>query len=79
MEVDCLNLTTMGLQLQCFELVTVVRIVCFVGKGLAKTLAYQANVRIASGLRPRTFTTYLVMFKHFLAFVVFMRLQFCIL
>ena len=47
----------------------------FVGIGIVKALASQANLRITSGLRPRTYTAYLAMFKHFLALVVFMRLH----
>ena len=52
------------------ELVTAIIVICFVGQGLAQTLAAQANLRIASIVRPKTSTAYLSTSKLFLAFVV---------
>ena len=45
---------------------------------LIKQLADQADKRIAAGLNTRTATSYLMTFKLFLAFMVYMNVTSCI-
>ena len=47
----------------------------FLDKPLINTLCHQTTNRIAAALRPRTSASYIMAFKQFLAFVVFMNLK----
>ena len=46
----------------------------FSDKPLINTLRHQANNRIAAALRPRTSASYIMAFKQFIAFIVYMNL-----